>query len=142
MWSLGLVSVISGWGQWVGSLDVVSGWWLYCLPHNEGSLLLLCLCFLAAPSLLSVQFLCKLFSYFLCNFCTLFFILVFIPFLDFSNLIRERIILECFQHLTIHPRCSPGPVRRYFRNTMNNGPVVHQSILNFLTVYKMLMLLK
>ena len=34
------------------------------------------------------------------NFCKLFFILVFVTFLDFSNLISERII-ECFQHLVI-----------------------------------------
>ena len=37
--------------------------------------------------------------YFLFNFCKLFFILVFVEFFkDFSNGIRERIILEYFQH--------------------------------------------
>ena len=33
--------------QWVWSVGVVSGWCIYCLSHNEISILLLCLCFLA-----------------------------------------------------------------------------------------------
>ena len=40
--------------QWMWS---VSGGYTYCSPHNEVSLLLLCLCALGASYLLSVQFL-------------------------------------------------------------------------------------
>ena len=74
----------------MGSLGVVTGWWIYCLPHNEVSLLLLYLCVLAISSQLSVQFKKQLV-----------FILVFVTFLNFSNLIRKRIILGRFQHLAI-----------------------------------------
>ena len=35
MWSVGLMGVFSVWGQWVWSLGVVSGWWIYFLPHND-----------------------------------------------------------------------------------------------------------
>ena len=35
---VGVVSASNGWGQWVWTLGVVSGWWIF-LPHNEVSLL-------------------------------------------------------------------------------------------------------
>ena len=35
----------SGCDQCVGPVDVVTGWWIYSLPHNEVSILLLRLCF-------------------------------------------------------------------------------------------------
>ena len=44
VWSLG---VVTGCGHWVWS---VGDGYMYYLPHNEVSLLLLCLCFLAASS--------------------------------------------------------------------------------------------
>ena len=75
---VGMVIGSSRCDQWVGPVDVVTGWWIYFLPH-EVSLLIFCL-FLAASSVLPFQF------------CKLFFILVFVTFLDFSNLIKERII--------------------------------------------------
>ena len=60
-----MVTGPSGCGQWMGPVDVVtwSGHWvwsvgdIHCLSRNEVSLLLLCLCFLAASSLFSVPFL-------------------------------------------------------------------------------------
>ena len=94
------------------SLNVVSGWWIYCLPHNEVSLLLLLLCFLAVSSLLSVQF------------RNLFFILVLQFFLDFSILIRERLIFVCFQHLAMQmfPRAS----EELFQESLDRGWVMDQ----------------
>ena len=78
---------VSGCGQCraskCGVLGVVSGWWICCLPHNEGSLLLLCVLF---GSLIP--------TYLLFNFCTLFFILVFVTFLDFSFI--SCLLILCF----------------------------------------------
>ena len=82
--ALCVVGVISGWGQCMWSLGVVSRWWMHL---NRAYLLFLYL-FLAASSLLFIQF-CIIY---LC------FILVFVTFLHFSNLIRERISMEQVDH--------------------------------------------
>ena len=59
MGPLGVVTDSIGYDQCVAAsgwlLGVVSGWWLYFLPHNEATFLL-SLYLLAASSILSVQF--------------------------------------------------------------------------------------
>ena len=61
----------NGWCQWIWSLGVVSVWWIYFLHYNEGTLLLLYLCFFVN-----------------------YFILVFVTLLYLSNFIREKISME------------------------------------------------
>ena len=83
-----VVTGSSGSDQLVGPVDVVTGWWIYSLPHNEVSLLLVSV----------------LFGSLIPTFCSIFvncFIFLFLLLFYFSNLIRERIILEYFQHLAI-----------------------------------------
>ena len=63
------------------SLGVVTGWWIFYLPHNEVSLLLLCLSFFAPSSLFYVSIFVNCFSF-----------LFLLLFFSFSTLLRERII--------------------------------------------------
>ena len=70
----------SGYDQCIQPVGVVSWWWIHSLPHMKHCYSS-CLCSFWQPH-----------PYFLFNFCKLCFIFVFANFLDFSNLISERII--------------------------------------------------
>ena len=77
------MGVISGWASECGQWG-----WTYCLPHNDVFLHLFVLFDNRIPT----------FSKMFVNYFPFLFLF---HFLDFSNLRRERIILEYFQHLAI-----------------------------------------
>ena len=70
--------------------------------------------------------------YFLFNFVNIFILLVLLLLLDFSNLIRERIIIIIrVLSTSSNLRCSPGPLQggisEVSRQRMSNRPVIFQS---------------
>ena len=56
------------------SLGVVSGWWIYCLPHNEVSLLHVCLWFFG--NIIPIYFLFNCCVLFLIRACIYIYILI------------------------------------------------------------------